>query len=479
MVSYDKKIIRVLLDAMHLPQISSSRLTPLCMEAIAHVAQEAGQELHRNLEELLPLIMDGFQDVSVHRCSIATDTLGELVVRTTYAVDLLSYNPKLVDTILQRIGRETNTFLKKRLIRLLGILGAIDPYRHKVLQLEMIEKENESKKRKEQTEGTALRTREKDSFFKEAMRVLSPQSEEYFPTIALELLMRLLENPRGNLIHLQLDVISDLMTILRSMGTRCVVYLKHFLAPLVNLIETYGDSTPGLRELLFQELGVLVLVLKHYSRDHFGTFVKLMDDYWDRSGLVEKILTFVENVSIVLGDEFKPFFNQIFPKFLKLLQSRSSSTARALRSLQIFGVVMDDYLDLIVPSVVSHFVPKNDDLMVPKTAMETVSYMSTVHDLQPFVVQIFRQLSNVLSSHPVLKDTVLETACHLIYVLRDHHKIKVFANMINSLVQKSQIEHPLFNQLYKSIQEEASFDTFQFAEFPRSVPFPIRVVQQS
>lgn len=80
------------------------------------------------------------------------------------------------------------------MVRLLGTVGAIDPYRYKVLQLELIEKENENKKKKEQKDGTALRIREKDSFFKETMRILTPNSEEYYPTIALELLMRLLED---------------------------------------------------------------------------------------------------------------------------------------------------------------------------------------------------------------------------------------------------------------------------------------------
>ena len=82
---------------------------------------------------------------------------------------------------------------------MIGTIGAIDPYRYKVLQLELIEKENDLKKRKEQKDGTALRIREKDSFFKETLRLLTNQSEEYYPTVTLELLMRLLENTDATL----------------------------------------------------------------------------------------------------------------------------------------------------------------------------------------------------------------------------------------------------------------------------------------
>jgi hypothetical protein len=51
------------------------------------------------------------------------------------------------------------------------------------------------------------------------------------------------------------QVVQDLMTILKSMGVSCVQYLKHFLPPLVLLMEVHGDNTPGLCEIIFQQLG--------------------------------------------------------------------------------------------------------------------------------------------------------------------------------------------------------------------------------
>lgn len=55
------------------------------------------------------------------------------------------------------------------------------------------------------------------------------------------------------------QVVQDLMTILKSMGASCVQYLKHFLPPLVHLMEVHGDNTPGLCEIIFQQLGTLDL----------------------------------------------------------------------------------------------------------------------------------------------------------------------------------------------------------------------------
>ena len=55
---------------------------------------------------------------------------------------------------------------------MLGTIGAIDPYQHKILQLGLIESENERNRQKEQRSEVALKIREKDSFFTEMLRYL-------------------------------------------------------------------------------------------------------------------------------------------------------------------------------------------------------------------------------------------------------------------------------------------------------------------
>lgn len=50
-----------------------------------------------------------------------------------------------------------------------------------------------------------------------------------------------------------MTVIQAVMTIFKTMGLGCVHYLKHFLPPLINVMEVCG-SLPGLRELIFQQV---------------------------------------------------------------------------------------------------------------------------------------------------------------------------------------------------------------------------------
>lgn len=120
--------------------------------------------------------------------------------------------------------------------RLLGTIGAIDPYRYKVLQLDLLESENERKKRQEQLEkkGSALRIREKDSFFKEMLRSMTLASDDYYPTIVLELLMRILENPYGNLANVFFCLLFLFLYFEISSFLNSAVLPNHIHLPFVN-----------------------------------------------------------------------------------------------------------------------------------------------------------------------------------------------------------------------------------------------------
>jgi len=67
-------------------------------------------------------------------------------------------------------------------------------------------------------------------------------------------------------------VIQAVMTIFKSQGLKCVPYLKHFMPLFMNVMKVVGESMPGLRELMFQQLCILVSIIKHYTRDFLDEF---------------------------------------------------------------------------------------------------------------------------------------------------------------------------------------------------------------
>ncbi len=76
-------------------------------------------------------------------------------------------------------------------------------------------------------------------------------------------------------------VIQAVMTIFKSQGLKCVPYLKHFMPLFMHVMKVVGESMPGLRELMFQQLCILVSIIKHYTRDFLDEFfgVSLIDTF--------------------------------------------------------------------------------------------------------------------------------------------------------------------------------------------------------
>lgn len=89
-----------------------------------------------HLEELLPLIIETLQDQSsVTKREVALRTLGQLTKSTGYVITPFKNYPNLLDILLNIIKSERTPTIRQEVIKVLGILGAMDPHNHKVTQL--------------------------------------------------------------------------------------------------------------------------------------------------------------------------------------------------------------------------------------------------------------------------------------------------------------------------------------------------------
>src|SRR5690606_25251275 len=123
-----------------------------------------------------------------------------------------------------------------------GIIGSLDPHKYKEIQIDLIESHDKGL----------------HSAQDEILKDVSKTSEEYYPAIALSTLLKFLRNPHGSQAPLQPLVIQATMTIFKSLGIKCVKYLKFFMPLIKKLLLTCGDNAHGIRELVIQQLCVLV-----------------------------------------------------------------------------------------------------------------------------------------------------------------------------------------------------------------------------
>ena len=97
-----------------------------------------------HIGELLPLILETLQDQSsATKREVALRTLGQLTKSTGYVIVPFHRYPNLLDILLNIIKGERTPSIRREVIKVLGILGALDPHKHKMNQLAARSKEEQ------------------------------------------------------------------------------------------------------------------------------------------------------------------------------------------------------------------------------------------------------------------------------------------------------------------------------------------------
>lgn len=112
-----------------------------------------------------------------------------------------------------------------------------------------------------------------------------------FTTVSITALMRILRDPSLSSTHYM--VVQAVMVIFKSLGLKCIPFLPHIMPPFLQVMRTCES---GFREFLFQQLGVLVSIVKQHIREYLADIFVLIKEYW-HTPLLSQILALVEEIS--------------------------------------------------------------------------------------------------------------------------------------------------------------------------------------
>lgn len=416
-----------------------TRVAAQIMEALGQLARVSNMAAH--IDTLLPIIIDTLQDQSSQsKRRAALETLGHLVQNTGYVITPLLKYPKLLD-ICATIIKTEGTFneMKYQVIKVLGILGALDPDKQRQSALRV------QKKRKalqnaaqnldknavpevdpniqptapaptgdaappatEQAEPqTQAQAADATSSEIDASLTLNPSSDEYYPTCAVNALLTILRDPSLSPHHQ--NAVVSIMYMFSSLGLRCVPFLAQIMPSLLQLVRS---SEARFKEFLFQQLGVLVTIVKQHIREYLAEIFKLVRDYWNAHML--NIATLVEKVAIALNDEFVTYMPIVMPLILSVFHSELPSsrkkTIRLAQTLEVFGTLLDDYQHVVIPALVRLFEIEHpdEDLDVAVAAIRCVGRLSTKLPIHDFMARIIHPLLRTMD--PTHLFTVVNSA---------------------------------------------------------------------
>ncbi|OXU22583.1 hypothetical protein TSAR_001785 [Trichomalopsis sarcophagae] len=447
---YMEPVLKVLV-----PKLKETETNPgvvlAVLRAVGDLAEVSGAEMQPWMPELLAILLEMLVDASSpEKRGVTLWVLGQLVGSTGHVVRPYTQYPSLLDVLLNFLKTEQQPVVRRETIRVLGLLGALDPYKHKMNlgqisspQLEALSSRPSADARPEA--GDELSTSE--------MLVNMPSAtlEEYYPAVAIATLMRIIREPTLAQHHTM--VVQAVTFIFKSLGIKCVPYISQVMPSFLNVLRT---ADVGFREYLFQQLAILIAIVKHHIRNYLDDIFALVQEFWTwNSPLQGTLIHLVEHIAVALGAEFKIYLPRLMPQILRVLSHDTSKerqvTVKLLLALQKFAGNLDNYLHLVLPPVVRLFQTSPDcPVAVSRCALETVEQLAESLDFTDFASRIVQPLVRTLDQCSELRAPACETLCALLLQLGP--KFHIFLPLVQRIMVRHRIVHPRFESLVDKVQ---------------------------
>uniref|UniRef100_A0A674NNJ5 Serine/threonine-protein kinase TOR n=1 Tax=Takifugu rubripes TaxID=31033 RepID=A0A674NNJ5_TAKRU len=414
------------------------------LATIGELAQVSGLEMRKWMDELFPIIMDMLQDSSsLAKRQVALWTLGQQVASTGYVVEPYRKYPSLLEVLLNFLKTEQNQGIRREAIRVLGLLGALDPYKHKV-NIGMIDQSRDASA-VSLSESKSSQDSADYSTSEMLVNMGNLPLDEFYPAVAIVTLMRILRDPSLSNHHTM--VVQAVTFIFKSLGLKCVQFLPQVMPTFLNVIRVCDAS---IREFLFQQMGMVVCFVKIHIRPYMDDIFTLIREYWTPNNPMQNtIILLIEQIVVALGGEFKLYLPQLIPHMLRVFMHDNSTgrsvTMKLLNAIQLFGANLDDYLHLLLPPIVKLFDAPDVPLQARKVALETLERLTESLDFTDYASRIIHPIVRTLDSTPELRSTSMDTLSSLVFQLGK--KYQIFIPMVNKVMLKHRINHQRYDML--------------------------------
>lgn len=265
------------------------------------------------------------------------------------------------------------------------------------------------------------------------MQGLTPSNEEYYPTVVINTLLQNILR-ESSLAQYHSAVIDAIVTIFKTLGLKCVPFLGQIIPAFISVIR---GTPPGRLETYFNQLAILVTIVRQHIRAFLPEIIEVIGEYWDASYQVQAtILSLIEAIAKSLEGEFKKYLAGLIPLMLDTLEKdntpRRQPSERILHTFLIFGANGEEYMHLIVPSIVRLFDRIQNPLSIRKSAIETLGKLSRQVNVSDFASLMIHPLSRVIGgTDRTLRQVALDCTCTLIFQLG--HDFKNYLQLITKV----------------------------------------------
>lgn len=426
---YLDQLVNILLEKS---KDSSLAISSNSIQAIGDLATVVGEAIEPYIDDCMKLIIEILQDSSnSFRKKIALTVLAQLAKSSSYVIDPLLNYPGLLNIVLNIIKSPSSTDTKMESVRLLGVLGALDPYKYRDIEVTS----NNPIKNNTQTSSIV------DSSF--LILGLSPSSESYYPTVAVRILAKLLDDPAYSTHHTV--IVQTAVNIIKSMGIKSAKFLDVILPSVLSVLRS---SPPSMVEFYLQQLGTLISIVKAHIKPFVADIFVIIKKVFSLSNLQNTVISVIESISKSLSVDFKiyiPSTLSIFLKFLECDKTPNRKTSiRILKSLIALGSNLENYGHLILPTVTR--MTEYSSTYLRKSAIITLGKLAKIinlHDMSSRIIQSL--LRSLATKEKEIIKASMNTICLLL--LQMNTNFIVYIPIINKTLLNNRIQHSIYDQL--------------------------------
>ncbi|KAK5939777.1 phosphatidylinositol kinase- protein kinase tor1 [Knufia obscura] len=441
--------VKPMVDAL-LPKATDGNpgVASTTINALGELTSVGGEEMREYIPQIMPIILASLQDLGSHgKRDAAMKALGALAVNSGYVIEPYLQYPDLLVILINIIKTEAHEDLRENAIKLVGVLGALDPYKFQQLSETVADVHSN-------TEAPPV------SDVSLIMTGLTPSNEEYYPTVVINILLQtILADP--TLVQYHSAVIDAIVTIFKTIGMKCVPFLGQIIPAFISVIRSSHTSR---LDQYFNQLAILVNIVRQHIRAHLPDIIKLLRDFWDINKQVQAtILSLVEAISKSLEGEFKKWLADLLPLMLGAIENdndvRRDGSVRMLHTFLVFGASGEEYMHMIVPAIVGIFENPVTPGNARRAAIETLTKLSRSVNLTDYASLMIHPLANILASSEKnaansaersLKHTALDCVCALIWHLgRDFVH---FIPLVERATTTGQISSAKYSRLIEALK---------------------------
>jgi FKBP12-rapamycin complex-associated protein len=240
----------------------------------------------------------------------------------------------------------------------------------------------------------------------------------------------------------------------RTLGFECVEFLGKVIPAFLSVIR---GAAPAKLDSYFNQLAVLVTIVKQHIREHLHYIVKLIQDFWHTSVQLQgTIIDLIEAIAKILEGDFKTYLAGLLPMMLSVLKNEDSvayqPTEKILHALMVFGTSAEEYMHLILPAIVESFERGQQSISVRKSAILSLGTLSRRVNLNDYASKIIHPLTRILSGpDPALRHPAMETLCALIFQLNKEYLH--FVPTVRKAMSTHHIQHQYYDLLVSKLRK--------------------------